>query len=128
MIEKTDIDLEKTVLEKMNCLLEYHWARTRNPNGFYFFYNPSSTWDKVRIDGQCLGRRFWKSLIQVVNAYSETIEGFIPNSPLAPIYEPFRGLESRSLEELAVKVDLAFQNVNIEDDIHKHRLFSTSTS
>lgn len=127
-LEEKEIELEKTVLEKMNCLLEHYWIKTRNLYGFYFFYNPESTWDKVRIDGQCLGRRFWKSLLQVVNAYSETLEGFIPGSPLAPLYEPFRSLKSGSLEELALKVDLALQDVNIEDDIHKYRILRSSIS
>lgn len=114
---KTDEDLEKTVLEKMNCLLKHYWSMTNNPNEFYFFYNPESTWDRVRIDGNCLGRRFWKDLLQVVNAYSETLEGFVSGSPLILRYEPFRNLKSSSLEELAIKVDLAL-SVNREDDIH----------
>lgn len=114
---KTDEDLEKIVLEKMNCLLENYWSTLRNPNEFYFFYNPESTWDRVRIDGNCLGRRFWRSLLQVVNAYSETLEGFVSGSPLISWYEPFRNLKSDSLEELAIKVYLAL-SVNREDDIH----------
>ena len=126
-IEK-EIYLEKTVLEKMNCLLEHHWAESRNLYGFYFFYNPKSKWDRVRIDGSCLGRRFWQSLLQVVNAYAENLDALIPGSPLAPLYEPFRGLTSKSLEELAIKVDLALQDISRSDGLHKYRILCTSSS
>lgn len=127
-LEEKEIELEKTVLEKMNCLLEHHWAKSRNLHGFYFFYNPESKWDRVRIDGSCLGRRFWNSLLQVVNAYAETLDAFIPGSPLAPLYAPFRGLSSKSLEELAIKVDLAFQDVSKNDGLHKYRILCISSS
>lgn len=123
-----EINLEKTVLEKMNCLLEHHWVETRNLHGFYFFYNPESKWDRVRIDGSCLGRRFWQSLLQVVNAYAESLDALIPGSTPTPLYEPFRGLSSKSLEELAIKVDLALQDVSRSDGLHKYRILCTSSS
>ena len=123
-----EINLEKTVLEKMNCLLEHHWVETRNLHGFYFFYNPESKWDRVRIDGSCLGRRFWQSLLQVVNAYAENLDALIPGSTPTPLYEPFRGLSSKSLEELAIKVDLALQDVSRNDGLHKYRILCTSSS
>ena len=123
-----EIDLERIVLEKMNCLLEHHWAESRNIHGFYFFHNLESKWDRVRIDGSCLGRRFWQSLLQVVNAYAETLDAFIPRSPLAPLYAPFRGLSSKSLEELAIKVDLALQDISKDNDLHKYRILCSSAS
>ena len=123
-----EINLEKTVLEKMNCLLEHHWVESRNLHGFYFFYNPESKWDRVRIDGSCLGRRFWQSLLQVVNAYAENLDALIPGSTPTPLYEPFRGLSSKSLEELAIKVDLALQDVSRNDGLHKYRILCTSSS
>lgn len=123
-----EINLEKTVLEKINCLLKHHWVETRNLHGFYFFYNPESKWDRVRIDGSCLGRRFWQSLLQVVNAYAESLDALIPGSTPTPLYEPFRGLSSKSLEELAIKVDLALQDVSRNDGLHKYRILCTSSS
>ena len=121
-------DLEKTVLEKMNCLLEHHWVESRNLHSFYFVYNPESEWDRVRIDGSCLGRRSWQSLLQVVNAFAKTLDALIPGSPLAPLYAPFRGFSSKSLEELAIKVDLALQDISRSDDLHKYRILCASSS
>ena len=123
-----EIELEKIVLEKMNCLLEHHWVESRNLHGFYFFYNPESKWDRVRIDGICLGRRSWQSLLQVVNSYAENLDALISGSPLASLYEPFRGLTSKSLEELAIKVDLALQDISRSDGLHKYRILCTSSS
>ena len=123
-----EIELEKTVLEKMNCLLEHHLVESRNLYGFYFFYNPESKWDRVRIDGICLGRRSWQSLLQVVNFYAENLDALISGSPLASLYEPFRGLTSKSLEELAIKVDLALQDISRSDGLHKYRILCTSSS
>lgn len=119
-----ETELEKTVLEKMNCLLEHHWTETRNLHGFYFFYNQESKWDRVRIDGSCLGRRFWQSLLQVVNAFADNAVHCLT----VDIYKPFRGFDSKSLEELAIKVDLALQDISRSDGLHKYRILCTSSS
>ena len=125
-----EIELEKTVLEKVNRLLEHHWSETRNLQGFYFFLDPESKLDRIRVDGCCIGRRFWKSLLQVVNAFADSASYFqtINYSSATEIYKPFRGLGSKSLEELAIKVDLALQDISRNDGLHKYRILCTSSS
>ena len=103
MLSDDSLD-EKTVLDKMNCLLEQHWAKTRNLGGFYFFFNPETKWGRVRVDGSCLGRRFWNSLLQVVNAFADNAD-YCRNTIY--LYRPFKGMKCKSLEELAMKIDLA---------------------
>lgn len=99
---------EKTVLKKLNCLLEHHWAKTKNQDGFYFFFNPETKWGRVRVDGPCLGRRFWNSLLQVVNAFADNAD----YCPTIDIYKPFKGMECKSLEELSIKIDLASSTIS----------------
>lgn len=100
------INLEKTVLEKLNCLLEFSWRETRSQNYFYFFSIESNSYG-IMIHGTCLGRRLWKDLLQVVNAFADSAIHY----PTIDIYKPFKGFGSKSLEELAIKVDLAIQDM-----------------
>lgn len=107
MLSDDSLD-EKTVLEKLNCLLEQYWADTKNQNGFYFFtFNTAAKWDRVRVVGTCLGRRSWNSLLQVVNAFADSAD----YCPPIDIYKPFKGMECKGLEELAIKIDLASSTI-----------------
>lgn len=105
----TEIELEKAILEKMNCLLEYYWQKSTDLYCFYFIQRLNSTPYRIKIDGPCIGRRYWRGLLEVVNAYCDMVESFVPNSPLISIYEPFRGLKSETLEELDIKINLVLQ-------------------
>ena len=113
--------LEKDVLEKVNKLLEKHWREVGCLNEFYFVFSDESC-EKVQITGNCVGRRFWRSLLEVVNEFAETFS-FVgklveesslswqieESSRLWQMYKPFESLKSRSLEELAVKIDLVLR-------------------
>ena len=100
--------LEKDVLEKVNKLLKKHWREVGYLNEFYFVFSEESN-EKVQITGNCVGRRFWNNLLQVVNAFAETFSFVGESSMLWQMYKPFESLESRSLEELAVKIDLVLR-------------------
>lgn len=100
--------LEKDVLEKVNKLLKKHWREVRYLNEFYFIFSNESR-EKVQITGNYIGRRFWRSLLEVVNAFAETFSFAEESSMLSQMYKPFESLESRSLEELAVKIDLVLR-------------------
>lgn len=101
--------LEKDVLEKVNKLLEKHWREVGYLNEFYFVFSDESC-EKVQITGNnCVGRRFWRSLLEVVNAFAKTFSFVAKSSILWQIYKPFESLKSRSLEELAVKIDLVLR-------------------
>ena len=105
-----EIELEKAILEQMNCLLEYHWQKSTDLHDFYFYLMiKNNTPYRIKIDGPCVGRRYWQSLLEVVNAYCDMVESLESNSPLISIYEPFRGLKSETLEELAIKINLVLQ-------------------
>jgi len=104
--------MKKDVLEKVNKLLEKHWREVGYLNEFYFVFSEESC-EKVQITGNCVGRRFWRSLLEVVNAFTATFS-FVgkfaeESSMLWRMYKPFESLESRSLEELAVKIDLVLR-------------------
>ena len=100
--------LEKDVLEKVNKLLKKHWREVGYLNEFYFIFSEDSC-EKVQITGNCIGRRFWRSLLEVVNAFAETFSLVGESSRLWRMYKPFESLKSRSLEELAVKIDLVLR-------------------
>lgn len=110
--EDIDIELEKEIAEKLNCVLKRHWKTIEHSYDLYEFYlsvlDTESKW-RVRVNGFCTGRRFWRNVLDVINEYASTVEYFVPESPLIKWYEPFKGLESRSLEELAMKVDLLLE-------------------
>lgn len=107
--EDIDIKLEKEVVEKLNCALEKHWKRIGHPCDFFLsVLDTESKW-RVRVNGFCAGRRFWRSVLDIVDEYASIVNGFVPESPLSKWYEPFKSLESKSLEELAVKVDLLLE-------------------
>ena len=99
-----EFELEKTVLEKMNCFLRNYWSKTRTQNYFYFDLIESNSY-RIIIHGACLGRRLWKDLLQVVNAFADSAVHYLK----IDIYKPFRGFDSKSLEELAIKIDLALR-------------------
>ena len=100
--------LEKDILEKVNKILEKHWREVGYFNKFYFIFSKDNC-EKVQIIGHCVGRKFWRSLLQVVNAFAETFSLVGESSPLWQMYKPFESLKSRSLEELAVKIDLVLR-------------------
>ena len=114
--EDIDIELEKEIVKKLNCVLKRHWNAIGHSYDLYEFYlsvlDTESKW-RVRVNGFCTGRRFWRSVLDVVNdvvnEYASIVEYFAPESLLSKWYEPFKGLESKSLEELAVKVDLLLE-------------------
>ena len=110
LLEEKDIDikLEKEVVEKLNCVLKKHLKRFGDACDLYLsVFNTDSKWSRLRVDGSCkLERRFWRSILDVIDGYASIAEGFIPESPWSKWYEPFKDLRSKSLEELAVKVDL----------------------
>jgi len=110
--EDIDIELEKEIVEKLNCVLKRHWKAIGHSYDLYEFYlsvlDIESKW-RVRVNGFCTGRRFWRSVLDVVNEYASTAEYFVPESPLSKWCEPFEGLRSKSLEELVVKVDLLLE-------------------
>lgn len=96
---------EKTVLEKLNCLLEQHWHQLKI-SGFTFRYRPlKGGGQEIEVNGCCIGRRWWDNLLQVVNAFAASAV----YDTAVDIYRPFKGFECQSLEELAVKIDLAIQ-------------------
>ena len=102
MLSDDSLD-EKTVLDKMNCFLEKYWSKLKTENGFYFFLIKSNSY-RINIYGSCLGRRLWKDLLQVVNAFADSAD-YYHNT--IDIYKPFKGMKCKSLEELAIKIDLA---------------------
>ena len=106
--EDIDVELEKEVVEKLNCVLKRHWREVGCLENEFHFALSKSCGSRVQIVGDCIGRRFWDSVLQVVNAFAETFS-FLERSKgtvLWSRYEPFKGLESKSLEELAMKIDL----------------------
>ena len=99
---------EKTVLSKLNCLLEHHWHQL-NIHGFTFRYRPlGSDGPEVEVNGCCIGRRWWDNLLQVVNAFAASAV----YDTAVDIYRPFKGFECQSLEELAIKIDLASSTIS----------------
>ncbi len=95
----TEFELEKIAMEKLNKLLHEHKV------GFQFKRPPIDKWpwSMVEIDGRCLGRVYWDCLLHVVNAFSRHST---PEKDRTHLYFLFAGLESKSLEELLVKLDV----------------------
>ena len=91
-------DLEEAVLKKLNCFLFQFWEGKPK---FQFEFKD----DFIVIKGSGIGRIKWKNLVQVVNVFSKVYDE-ISNVEFKELYKPFSDLRCKSIEELAVKLDL----------------------
>lgn len=102
-----DPEKEKLVLKKVNeRLMKFNTEYTLRWIGS----DENHVWSNIEIcDGECLGRRHWDNMLQLVNAldYSTVVRDIGQYATIMKMYKAFYGLASKSLDELLVKLDLA---------------------
>ena len=88
-------EAEVIAVEKLNKLLIGHNRR------FIFKICPLCS-SGIEIYGSCIGRRFWKDILQAVNSFAD----MALNCRSIHLYDDFLGLESKDIFELLVKLDM----------------------
>ena len=98
-----DIEKENLAIKKINERL----AKFKTGFSLKWIGSEGQLFSNVEIIGKCIGRRYWDETLQLVNALDYGNVFYLNGQDVIDsMYGAFKGLASKTLDELLVKLDL----------------------